>query len=36
MEKVREAILTALTLRIAGVILAIIKSVGDVTILIYS
>ncbi|BDU93631.1 cobalt ABC transporter permease [Clostridium perfringens] len=32
MEKIIEPILTALTLGIVGVILAIIKSVGDVTI----
>ncbi|MDU4072460.1 MAG: hypothetical protein E7H79_00340 [Clostridium perfringens] len=32
MEKIIELILTALTLGIVGVILAIIKSVGDVTI----
>ena len=32
MEKIIEPILTALTLGVVGVILAIIKSVGDVTI----
>lgn len=36
MEKIIEPILISLTLGIVGVILAIIKSVGDVTILIYS
>ncbi len=36
MEKIIELILTALTLGIVGVILAIIKSVGDIAILIYS